>query len=106
MAENDDKEEREPWQNMMLDVAEMMEEALGAADEIISRHVGNTLRRGSCPGPRKAPPIDSVIRMAVAIFDATAAAEGGRRMMEAQKALAGSGQLLTPADALGKPRRM
>ena len=83
MAEQDGKDgteeqERDPWQLIMADVSKMMKQAVNEADHIIREYVG------------KGEPINSetVISMASAIFDATVTAEGGRRMMEAQKEMA------------------
>lgn len=92
MAQKDRKDKAEPWRGIMVDVAEMMEEAIETADQIVGRYVDKG--RPTEERTRQMPSTDSVIRMGVAIFDATVTAEGGRRMMEAQKEIAASGQLL------------
>jgi hypothetical protein len=81
MAQKDTK--REPWQDIMVDVTRMMKEALEQAHEVISQYVDKGKAAGE--STRKIPSADSVFRMAVSIFDATAQAEGGRRMIDAQK---------------------
>ncbi|KKN15027.1 hypothetical protein LCGC14_0990290 [marine sediment metagenome] len=68
----------EPWQIIMLDVAKMMKQAIWEADVLLREYVGHW---DTVKG-------DAVIRMAVSIFDATVTAEGGRRMVEAQKEMA------------------
>jgi len=67
----------EPWRGIMKDVAKMMKEALKEADQIIAERQ----KKSEAEEPRT----DTVIQMGVAIFEATATAEGGRRMIEAQK---------------------
>ncbi len=86
MAEQDGKDEteeqeREPWQAIMTDVAGMMKEAIKKADFLMSEYVG------PCLSSKKVK-LEIVIPMATAIFDATVTAEGGRRMVEAQKEMA------------------
>lgn len=84
MAQKDKKPgKREPWQDIMVDVTKMMKEALEQAHEAITQYVDKG--KATDESARTIPSADSIIRMAVAIFDATASAEGGRRMIEAQK---------------------
>ena len=68
----------EPWQIIMLDVTKMMKQAVKEADLIVREYVGEW-------EPIKG---ETVISMGTAIFEATVAAEGGRRMVEAQKDMA------------------
>jgi len=90
MAKTDNK--REPWQDVMVDVTKMMKEALEQAHEAMIEYVNKG--KPTEERTRRIPSADSMIRMAVSIFDATVTAEGGRRMMEAQKESASGGQLL------------
>lgn len=70
-------EERPAWAIMMEEISGMMEVALEEAHEILLRFFGST----------ETPeiPAASIIRMAASIFEATANAEGARRMIEAQQ---------------------
>jgi len=79
MAENDKTQDTaEPWRGIMSDVAKMMKAALKEADHIVTEH-----RRSQKKTREEGT--DKTIEMAVAIFEATVTAEGGRRMIEAQK---------------------
>lgn len=116
MAEDEKKEEpiEDPWRGIMRDVAKMMQSALEEADDIIAQHLergkGEISNSSPPPFPFTFPPpseesrLDMTVRMAVAIFDATAAAEGGRRMLEAQQGVRRGGLIAIGKD--GRPVTM
>jgi len=85
-------EKAEPWRGIMSDVAKMMKAALEEAQAVIEEHESQ-------------PGTDSVIRMAVAIFDATVQAEGARRIVEAQQSGLMTGRLVM-RDGIVTPKRM
>ena len=90
----------EPWKAIMTDVAKMMEEALDSANDIMLKFFGKDT----------VIPTEAINRMAVAIFEATVTAEGGRRMVEAQKELALNPRLQSAGGLLhigkdGRPKR-
>lgn len=83
MPEDDKKEEQEeqapePWRALMSDVSEMMGAAIIEAVKIMSNRFGSITSIEDAGA-------EVIIPMAVAIFEATAQAEAGRRMIEAQK---------------------
>lgn len=80
MPEDDKKEEQapEPWRALMSDVGEMMGAAIIEAVKIMSARFGSITSIEDAGA-------EIIIPMAVAIFEATAQAEAGRRMIEAQK---------------------
>lgn len=108
-AEKTELEKAEPWRGIMSDVGKMMQAALEEAQDIAEKHrevafcsYGEEYATNYSElhgRPRRLPGTDSIIRMAVAIFDATAAAEAGRRMLEAQQGGLVAGAII-PA---GKP---
>lgn len=113
MAEDEKKEEPiekpfitpipDPWRGIMADVAKMMQSALEEAQDIAEKHREYATKYSELRArPSKLPGTDSIVRMAVAIFDATAQAEGGRRMLEAQKSGLVAGRVL-PVGRDGKP---
>lgn len=107
MAEDEKKEEpimppkmppitpEDPWRGLMADVGLMMRAALEEAQDIAEEHKSNT---GDAAGT------DSIIRLAVAIFDATAAANATKRLIEAQQGVRRGGLIAIGKD--GRPVTM
>lgn len=77
MPGKNDKTKAEPWRGIMKDVAKMMKEAVKEADQIVTEYQKHS--------EVEKPGTDTLIQMAVAIFEATVTAEAGRRMIEGQR---------------------
>ncbi len=97
--------EAEPWRAIMADVGKIMQAALEEAQDIAEKHREYATKyKELSDRPRKLPGTDSIVRLAVAIFDATVQAEGGRRMIEAQSGLVGG--TVIPVGKDGRPLKM
>lgn len=111
--------EAEPWRSLMADVGKMMRAALEEAQDITEEHRRKTMDaenphpNSGIPAARyvadrgwvdngqcKIPGPDSIIRLAIAIFDATASANATKRLIEAQQGVRRGGLV-----AIGKDGR-
>lgn len=109
MPENDKQNTAEPWRAIMADVAKMMEAALKEADHIVTeyrRSQKDTKEEGTVAPCGISAGTGKTIEMAVAIFEATATAEGGRRMVEVQKGNTLVGGKLVRVGKDGRPVMM
>lgn len=106
MAGKNDKTKAEPWRAIMIDVAKMMKAALKEADQIVTEYRGSQkeTKEEATVAPCGISGTGKTIEMAVAIFEATVTAEGGRRMIEAQQQNLVGGRLVIGHD--GRKVRM
>jgi len=75
VVEEIEEKTEEPWRAIMANVGEIVDAALDMAHSKVIKYFG-------CADPI---PKEAIIRLAACIFEATAQAEAGRRMVEAQK---------------------